>query len=279
MDIPAALSILNLHAHLFETHQLYHIDALTLLNSLAAESVDVIVTSPPYNIGVDYGVYQDLLPPHEYMRWSGEWLRAASRALKPHGSLFLNIGSKPTQPYTPFDLLERARPYFRLQNTIHWVKSIAIGERTHGHYKPINSARFINDCHEYIFHLTSSGFALLDRTAIGVPYTDDGNSTRWLNTDKGHCRGNTWFIPYKTIQYGEQDRPHPATFPETLPEWCMKLHGIRSDMIVVDPFMGSGSTAVACRNVWNKIDGQVKFIGCDINLEYVKYAEARLLRV
>ena len=119
---------------------------------------------------------------------------------------------------------------FKLQNVIHWVKSIAIeksrvgdypgvvGDIVVGHYKPINSKRFINDCHEYIFHLTKTGAVELDRLAIGVPYQDKSNVARWNGAGADlHCRGNTWFIPYKTISNGQEHRPHPATFPAELP--------------------------------------------------------------
>ena len=65
--------------------------------------------------------------------------------------------------------------------------------------------------------------------------------------EKGlRCRGNCWYIPYKTIQSHDKDRPHPATFPTELAENCIKLHGIANDMVVLDPFMGIGSTSLAC---------------------------------
>ena len=110
-----------------------------------------------------------------------------------------------------------------LQNTIHWIKSIAIrkedvgrypgvsGNVSVGHYKPINSARYINDCHEYIFHLTKNGRVALDRLAVGVEYQDKSNIARFgsANRSDSRCRGNTWFVPYKTIKslfYIFQDR-------------------------------------------------------------------------
>src|SRR5439155_8892861 len=114
-----------------------------------------------------------------------------------------------------------------LQNTILWIKSISI-ERdletlSYGHFKPINSSRFLNECHEYVFHFTLSGSVPLDRIAIGVPYADKTNIARWSHTggqDK-RCRGNTWFIPYKTIRRRAKERPHPATFPTELAAKCV----------------------------------------------------------
>ena len=147
------------------------------------------------------------------------------------------------------DVTPRNRPAiarrFALQNTIHWIKSITIEDRqgevrSHGHFKPISSKRFLNDCHEYIFHLTKTGRVEIDRLALGVPYQDKSNIARW-RTHEGsdmRCRGNTWFIPYETIQSRDKERPHPATFPVQLAEWCIKLHGVTRVETMLDPFLG-----------------------------------------
>ncbi len=121
--------------------------------------------------------------------------------------------------------------------------------RSFGHFKPINSPRFLNDCHEYVFHFTKSGRVELNRLALGVPYQDKSNIARWSHT-RGkdlRCRGNTWFVPYETIQSREKERPHPATFPVQLAEWCIKLHGASRVRTMLDPFLGIGNSAVAAQ--------------------------------
>ena len=202
---------------------------------LEKNSVDVIVTSPPYNIGVNYNKYDDKIPREEYLNWLGNWANITREVLKDDGSLFLNIGSKPSDPWVPFEVALEMRKYFELQNVIHWIKSIYIehesyGEKVElnvGHYKPINSKRFINDTHEYVFHLTKHGNVELDRLSIGVPYKDESNITRWDSGRKGlRCRGNTWYVPYKTIQSRMKDRPHPASYPAELAKMCIQLHGV-----------------------------------------------------
>ena len=119
-----------------------------------------------------------------------------------------------------FSRLTEKKTDFVLQNTFHWVKSITIKTRkgeeiSAGHFKPINSKRFVNDCHEYVFHLTASGAVPLQRREAGVEYADKSNIARWKHTDGSdkRCRGNTWFIPYDTIKSRDNDRPHPASFP------------------------------------------------------------------
>jgi site-specific DNA-methyltransferase (adenine-specific) len=261
----------------------YLTDCRELFAALPERSVDVIVTSPPYNLGVRYNTYQDTLGQDEYLGWTGEWIAAAARVLKPEGSLFLNVGTRPSDPWTALDVAQAARPHLRLQNIIHWVKSVAIDQASTsaaagitrdiavGHYKPINSERYLNDCHEFVFHFTPGGATRLDRLALGVPYQDQSNISRWRAGAEGvRCRGNTWFIPYETIQRRDRDRPHPATFPAKLPEQCIRLHGLSNVETVMDPFTGLGSTAVACARLG------VNFIGSDIDELYLTEAAERM---
>ena len=265
------------------TGRFYLADCVEVLKHLPAGSVDVIVTSPPYNLGIQYNRYQDTLSRDDYLEWTHQWVGAAARVLRPDGSLFLNVGAKPSDPWTALDVAQAVRPHLRLQNVVHWIKSIAIDRGSAGvaaglsrdlaigHYKPINSERFLNDCHEFIFHFTHNGATELDRLALGVPYQDQSNVARWKNAGQGlRCRGNTWFIPYETIQRRDRDRPHPATFPSQLPEQCLRLHGVGRIQVAMDPFTGLGSTAVACARLG------VNFIGADIDEVYLSEAAARM---
>ena len=254
------------------TFRFYLGDCLDVLDALPPSCVDAIVTSPPYNLGVRYRSYDDTMPRAHYLEWTGRWVGRARRALAPAGSLFLNVGAKPTDPWTAIDVAQAVRPHLQLQNTIHWIKSIAIDRENIavGHYKPINSKRFLHDCHEFVFHFTPEGETALDRQAVGVPYQDESNIARWRQAGNGvRCRGNTWFIPYETIQNREKDRPHPATFPPKLPEMCLRLHGLSRLSVVADPFLGLGSTAVACAQLG------VSFIGIELDPGYLDEAIER----
>jgi site-specific DNA-methyltransferase (adenine-specific) len=260
----------------------YLSDCADVFARMAPASVNVIVTSPPYNLGIRYNKYQDTLSQSEYLQWTAEWAAAAARVLSQDGSLFLNVGARPSDPWTALDVAQALRARFQLQNIIHWVKSIAIDQSSAGaaaglerdlavgHYKPINSARYLNDCHEFIFHFTPRGETPLDRLALGVPYQDRSNITRWRAAADGlRCRGNTWFIPYETIQRRDRDRPHPATFPTRLPEQCLRLHGLSRIQLAMDPFAGLGSTAVACARLG------LNFVGSEIDESYLTEAVER----
>jgi site-specific DNA-methyltransferase (adenine-specific) len=256
-------------------------DCIEGMSPQTNESVDLVVTSPPYNLGIDYKQYADRQDRQSYLRWCRKWAAAIRRILKPAGSFFLNIGSAPSNPMLPHEIvieLTSASGGFVLQNTIHWIKSITIEDRegdlkSHGHFKPINSKRFLNDCHEYIFHFTKSRRVEIDRLALGVPYQDKTNISRWSHS-RGRdlrCRGNTWFVPYETIQNREKERPHPATFPVQLAEWCIKLHGLSRIETMLDPFLGIGNSALAAKRC-----GVKKFIGFEIDEAYLVEAKRRL---
>jgi site-specific DNA-methyltransferase (adenine-specific) len=248
-------------------------DCVRGMTRLQKGSVDLVVTSPPYNLGVRYRKYSDRQDRRLYLNWCAEWAAQVRRVLKPTGSFFLNIGSAPSNPMLPHEIIFQLRDLFVLQNSIHWIKSIAIEDRTFGHFKPISSKRFLNDCQEYIFHFTIDGRIDIDRLALGVPYQDKSNIARWSHTrgSDRRCRGNTWFIPYQTIQSREKERPHPATFPVQLAEWCIKLQGISLVRTMLDPFLGIGNSAVAAEKC-----GVKKFIGFEIDKTYLAEARRRL---
>jgi len=274
-------------------------DCIAGMPRLADESVDLVVTSPPYNLGISYGKYSDRQDRRSYLSWCGEWAAEIRRVLSSDASFFLNIGAAPSNPMLPHEIAMTLRELFVLQNTIHWIKSITIEEfcshrpvagqidaglqtgnrpvatntRSYGHFKPINSKRFLNDCHEYVFHFTKSGCVELNRLALGVPYQDKSNISRWSHT-RGNdlrCRGNTWFVPYETIQSRQKERPHPATFPVQLADWCIKLHGVSRAETMLDPFLGIGNSAVAAQRC-----GVKRFIGFEIDETYLAEAKRRV---
>jgi len=268
-------------------------DCIKGMSRLADASVDLVVTSPPYNLGISYSKYSDRQDRRSYLDWCCEWGGQVQRVLKSTGSFFLNIGAAPSNPMLPHEIVMTLRKFFVLQNTIHWIKSIAIEDpcsrgpegdarasqrkaatvRSFGHFKPINSSRFLNDCHEYVFHFTKSGRVELNRLALGVPYQDKSNIARWSHTQGKdlRCRGNTWFVPYQTIQNREKERPHPATFPVQLAEWCIKLHGASPAGSMLDPFLGIGNSAVAAQQCSVK-----RFIGFEIDEAYLAEAKRRI---
>lgn len=288
-------------------------DCRTWMQSQRQGSIRCVITSPPYNLGIDYSSYEDSAPRDEYLRWLDGVFADVRRVLHDDGHFFLNVGYSNTDPWVDIEVGSVARNHFRLQNRITWVKSITIGDDTHGHFKPINSPRFLNATNEVIFHFTKSGNVPVDRQAVGVPYKWKCNLDKrgrvrgrlakklgfahWRDFESSaspaqraalekelsfrvekigqvrdrRCRGNSWFIPYDTIRDRELERgTHPATFPVALPEMCIRFAACPKGAVIYDPFVGSGTTMIAARDLG------MAGVGTDIDKSYVRYALARL---
>ena len=257
-------------------------DCLKVFPNIEEESIDLVVTSPPYNLGISYKSFKDTAPREEFLAWCKAWAGEVKRVMTDDASFFLNVGAAPANPLMPHQLIlaltDEDDSLFVLQNTFHWIKSVTIstpaGEQiSAGHFKPINSKRYVNDCHEYVFHLTKTGNVELDRRAAGVPYVHKSNIARWGHTGGAdlRCRGNNWFIPYETINSRDKDRPHPATFPVALVEQCIRLHGKGVATRLLDPFLGIGSSAIAARR--QKL---TSFTGIELDSHYLDAARERL---
>ena len=130
------------------------------MSRLAEGSVDLVVTSPPYNLGISYGKYSDRQDRRSYLGWCGEWAGQVRRVLRPDGSLFLNIGAAPSNPMLPHEIVMTLREFFVLQNTIHWIKSIAIDDHC--------SRRPAGDAH-----------ASRSEAGRGAPGEGEGSSLVW----------------------------------------------------------------------------------------------------
>lgn len=244
-------------------------DCLQLLSEIAEHSVDVVVTSPPYNIGLRYRSYDDAGDRAEYLAWMRAIGVLLKRALKDDGSFFLNVAGTSSDPWIASDVANVMRDVFELQNAIVWVKSLSIGDETFGHFKPVNSRRYLNHSHEHVFHFTKKGRIAVDRLAVGVPFQDKSNIARWGHAEDRRCAGDVWFIPYETIRSRAQRDHHPSPFPVALPERCIKLHG-RSKAVVLDPFLGVGSTLLAAQRLG------CSGIGIEIDPDYAQAAAWRL---
>ncbi len=92
-------------------HRFFLGDCLDVMPGLEAGSVDVVITSPPYNLGIRYRSYDDTAPRAHYLRWVGRWAEEVRRVLAPGGSFFLNVGAKPSDPWVAMDVAQAVRPH------------------------------------------------------------------------------------------------------------------------------------------------------------------------
>ena len=262
----------------------FHGDAIEILNTLGAGSVDAVVTSPPYNLGIRYRSYDDGRPRAEYLGWTGDWVAAARRALADRGSLFLNVGAKPKDPWTALDVAQAVRPAPRApeHHSLGQVDRDREGagrargpgstdDLAVGHYKPINSKRFLNDCHEFVFHFSRTGETPLDRRAVGVKYQDKSNVTRWQRRRLGAALPRQHLVPplrhHPKPRQGAAAPGHvPVAAAGVLPAAARPA---RAFGVAVDPFLGLGSSAVACATLG------VSFVGIEMDEHYLREAIAR----
>ena len=245
-------------------------DCLEVLENIKDKTIDIILSSPPYNLGIKYNYYNDKKSNANYLKWLQSIFVHIKRALRDDGSIFLNVGGSSANPWTALDVAQSLREMLVLQNRIIWVKSVSIDNVTHGHFKPINSRRYLNHTFEEIFHFTKRGDVKIHRTAIGVPYMDKNNLKRKKDSIDLRCRGNSWYIPYETITRKGQKGEHPAVFPKLLVERCIKLAGYNDDTVVCDPFLGSGTTLVVAKRLG------IKGVGIEMDQKYFDYSCRRL---
>jgi site-specific DNA-methyltransferase (adenine-specific) len=220
-----------------------------MTKNLADKSISVVVTSPPFNLGVSYNNYKDDRPFGEYLEWLESVFVEIKRVLQDGGSFFLNIGSSRLYPWNAIKVAEVAGKHFVLQNEIMWVKAISVDGKSFGHLTPIMGHRFLHHNFEPIYHFTKTGNVALDRLAIGVPYEYECNRLRNSSTRNVRCAGDVWFIPHETVHAKRDKGFHPAVFPSELATRCIRLAGVRKEMVVLDPFAGTGSSLLACKEL------------------------------
>ena len=254
-------------------------DVLEMLRTLPDCTFKCVVTSPPYNLGMKYGEnIDDKKPMDVYLTWLSDVFAECKRVLTDDGSIFINVGYSSKDPWIAMDVAQSVRKVLVLQNQFTWVKNISIDQTSYGHFKPINSERFVNVTNESVFHFTKKGNATVHKSAIGVPYMHKSNLHSRSKNKKDEvrpdvrCRGNTWYVPYETITSNKKERGgHPASYPVQLAEMCIKLcMGDSKEGRVLDPFLGTGSTLVAAQRLG------LTGTGIDINSEFLEFARGRI---
>lgn len=229
-------------------------------NSVPADSVDLTVTSPPYNVDIAYGGYRDDLPYEEYLAFSERWLAKCLSISKPKGRLCLNVPldkNKGGQQSVAADITEVAkRVGWRYHATIIWNEQ-TISRRTAWGSWMSPSAPFVIAPVEVVLVLYKGAWARKEEERHADITRDE--FIEWTN-------GMWSFGGESATRVG-----HPAPFPVELPLRCIKLFSYSEDLIL-DPFSGSGSTLLACLRTGRR------GIGVDVDEKYCDLAVERLKR-
>jgi len=252
-------------------------DCLEFLKDVSDNSYDVCISSPPYNIGLGYNKYNDNR--NDYVDWMNKVWQEVCRVLKDTGHLFLNIAYTKNSPFDAYKIAENVP--WKLQNNIIWAKSVEVDGKVRGYSTPTTSKRYLQNGWEHLFHFTKDGNTDIDLEWSGVPYDEAYNNAERNKKRSGRDwrpTTNCWHITYESKATKEitkliaGENKHPAIFPKKLVEKCIKVSGLKKG-IVFDPFMGTGTTAVVAK------ENNLEYIGCDIDNEYIKFANDRLTRI
>lgn len=226
-------------------------DAIEELKKLPDESIDLIVTDPPYNLNKDYGKSKDNLEFEEYLDFSRAWLSEAKRVLKKEGSIYIFMGMRYISYI--YEILEKdLGMYFNSWITWHYTQGIG---KTKG-FSPRHDdiLLFTKNEKKYTFNLDD----------IRIPQ----KFYRRVNNMRGANPGNVWSFSH--MHYCNKNRQqHPTQKPEGLYERMILASSNPGDT-VLDPFLGSGT----CIRVSQQLDRNC--IGIELNLEYVEMAKERL---
>jgi site-specific DNA-methyltransferase (adenine-specific) len=242
--------------------ELWHADALELLGKLADRSVDLVVTDPPYAIAkADWDCFDSL---EDYVEWCDRWLAEIARVLAPHGSAYVCGFSEILA-----DVKARSAKRFSGCRWLVW------------YYKnKANLGRDWGRSHESILHLRSAS-AKIDVDAVRIPY--NGHTTRYpariqavsSQYSRPNGKRDTWqpnplgakprdVFEVPVICNGMSEKtPHATQKPEALIEKLV-LASSSAGQLVVDPFVGSGTTAVVAARLGRRFlvgDAEARYVG------------------
>ena len=220
--------------------------------------VDLVICSPPYNVGKNYKNHNDALPLDEYLALLRDVWVECKRVMRPGARICVNVAGVDRQPYLPlqsFITLQLRDLGFLMRGQIIWDKAASVGVSTAwgSWQRPSNPT--LRDVHEYIIVFCKDQFRL----------EQPKGETDLTSEEFTQLTKSIWTFPTGSAR----KVGHPAPFPGELPARLIRLYSWKG-ALVLDPFCGSGSTCVAA----SQLDRL--WIGVDIDPHYVEIAEKRV---
>lgn len=230
--------------------QVIHGDALDVLRTLDDETVDLIIADPPYNLGKEYTNGGDNRGREEYLRFSRSWVAQAHRVLKPSGTLYCFMGFRFISYL--YDILEDDLG-MHFNSWIVWHYTQGIG-KTKGFSPRHDDILMFNKTKDFVFNL--------DDVRVPQKYYRERNNMRGANP------GDVW--QFSHVHYCNPNRQnHPTQKPEGLIERMVLASSIPGS-VVLDPFVGSGTTLRVCQQL------DRTGIGIELSEDYVNMTRDRL---
>ena len=263
----AAIRSLGRPAARGDRYAIYHADTLDLLPHLPPGSIDLTVTSPPYNIGKEY---EQVRSADEYIDWCCDWIKGIHSATSDRGAFWLNLGylSLPGRARAvpiPYLIWERV-PFFLMQEIV-WNYGAGVAARKA--FSPRNE--------KFLWYVKSPDDYVFDLDAVRDPdvkYPNQKKNGKLKCNPLGKNPSDVWQFPKVTSGANRSSRertPHPAQFPTAVIDRIVRASSGAGEL-VLDPFLGSGSTIEAALSA-----GRCA-IGIEIDDRYVELAIARVSR-
>lgn len=225
------------------------------------DAVTLVVTSPPYNVGTAYSKHHDKLELDSYLDYLDDVWQECKRVLRPGGRLAINVANTWRQPYIPLSAYIAARCIdlgFIMRGEVIWHKGASVGVSTAwGSWRSASNPT-LRDVHEYILIFSKDSLRL----------SPNGTKPDISSEDFTTYTKSVWNFPTASAR----KEGHPAPFPEELPARLIKLYTFLGDL-VLDPFVGTGSTCAAAKRL------KRRWIGIDIDPGYVELAEKKVAAV
>jgi site-specific DNA-methyltransferase (adenine-specific) len=241
-------------------------DCLQVIPTLPDSSIDLCITSPPYNVSLKgYDAYQDLKGHEKYLQWLTDIFKILHSKMKKGGRIAINVGDGCNgKVHTHVDITElMCRIGYLHMTTIVWNKNNSSNRFSWGSFRsPVNPS--FPTPFEYVMIFAKESFRLQEK---GVTDLTKDEFIRWSSSlwefEKSDYKRSTRLIRGKS---------HPAPFPVELPARLIKMLSWKG-AVVLDPFIGSGSTALASKNL------ERKYIGIDVSKKYCRIAENALNQI
>lgn len=229
------------------SYRAYHGDVLNIADIVESESVDLVVTSPPYNIGKEY---EDILASSDYLSFSDEWISEMDRIVSQSGTFWLNIGfykESDDRQYIPweYELYPRIKEKtsFSLVQQVIWHYKAGLNCKLRFSPKKETWLYYVKDLDDYVFNL--------DDVRVPHKYPNQSKNGELKVNPNGKNPGDVWDIPKVTSgknRSSPERTDHPAQFPEDVIERIIQVSTNPGDL-VVDPFLGSGTTMKVARDL------------------------------
>jgi adenine-specific DNA-methyltransferase len=246
---------------------IFNLECINSMHLIEKEIFDLTITSPPYNIGKEY---EKNLPIEEYVKWTKEWVNAVFSLTKPNGSFLYNLGyvSLDTRakaiplPYLVWDIV----PFYLIQEIV-WNYGAGVAGRKFLSPRNEKWLWYVKNEQQYTFNLD-------DIRDPDVKYPNQKKNGKLRCNTIGKNPSDVWQIAKVTSgtdRSSPERTPHPAQFPTDLIERLVKGFSNPNDLIL-DPFMGSGSTAIsALKNGRQVVGFEIREDYCEIISRRIEY--------